>query len=466
MTDLPMEPSAGASLARLGITSETLRTYDQRIPRYTSYPTAPVWTPEFDGAAWANHLARTSPQSRDLSLYVHIPFCEKRCLFCACNVIATRMDGIGDDYLDQLEREVALVRAQHRGKENVLQLHLGGGTPNFLTGPQMQRLVRMLEGHFAFDPTAERSIEVDPRIATREEIFRLYEVDRFNRISFGVQDFHDGTQEAIGREQGRDASFSNVQAARDAGFRSVNIDLIYGLPRQTVETWEDTLDCICEIKPDRIALYNFAWLPDRLPHQRQLDGSEMPAPDRKIEMFMAAHDRLTANGWRFLGMDHYARESDSLAQSFEAGTMRRNFMGYTTLRGTDMIGFGVTAIGDFGGAFAQNVKKLNHYREAIEAGRLPVERGKALTDDDLLRRECIESLMCQGRLDLTDPRLRALTEEARPRLEELAGDGLVTLSDDSLDVTLKGQFFLRNIAVLFDAYMSGFRDKPLFSRAV
>ncbi len=463
---MSQHPPHSCSLARLGITAETLRAYDQRIPRYTSYPTAPVWTEEVRGREWARHLDQTSPRSGPLSLYVHIPFCRKRCLFCACNVIVTRREGMAERYLDDLEREVALVRQAHRGAEEVVQLHLGGGTPNYLNSAEMKRLLDLLRAHFRFTPDAEQSIEVDPRIATREEVFRLRQVDGFNRISYGVQDFSDETQAAIGREQGREASFSNITAARDAGFESVNIDLIYGLPRQNNESWRDTLDCVLEARPDRIALYNFAYLPGRLPNHRRLEEAEMPSPALKLEMFMEAHDRLTAAGWRFLGMDHYAREEDSLTQAFEQGTMRRNFMGYTTLRGTDLLGFGVSSIGNFQDAFGQNTKKLNVYRAALGEGVLPVERGMVLSAEDVLRRDCIESLMCQGRLDLRDERVAGIVREALPPLGELEADGLLTLSDEELRVTLKGQMFLRNIAVLFDSYMQRTTNKVTFSRAV
>jgi oxygen-independent coproporphyrinogen-3 oxidase len=461
-----MSPANRQNFAQLGITAETLAAYDKRIPRYTSYPMAPVWTEDFQGPQWDAHLAAKAATTRDLSLYVHIPFCQKRCLFCACNVIATRHEGVADKYLDDVELEVRLARRHLHDDNRVIQLHLGGGTPNYLNDAEMGRLIGLLRSEFSFSGQIEQSIEVDPRIATREEIFRLHQRDGFNRISFGVQDFSDATQHAIGREQGRDASFNNVQAARDAGFRSVNIDLIYGLPKQTAQTWSDTMDCVCELKPDRLALYNFAWLPGKLPHQKKLKAEDMPSAELRVEMFIEAHNRLTANGWRYLGMDHYARETDSLTRAFEAGTMRRNFMGYTTLRGTDLLGFGVSAISDFAGAFSQNTKKLNVYHDELVKGIFPLERGMLLSEDDLLRRECIESLMCQARLDRHDERMARLIDEVREPLEELERDGLVELNDEALLVTLKGQVFLRNIAVLFDAYMNRLAKNPVFSRAV
>lgn len=454
----------------MGITPESIRAYDQRIPRYTSYPTAPYWTEEFGPQQWLEHLDRTSANSRALSLYAHIPFCGRRCKFCACNVIITRKEGITGAYLDILEKEVELIRRHWKSASPVIQLHLGGGTPNYLTGAEMTRLMQILERAFPFSPTAERSIEIDPRLATPAEIRELAQRHGFRRISFGVQDFHPDTQEAVGREQTLDCTFANVEAARQSGFESVNIDLIYGLPRQTAQSWQQTLDTVATLRPDRIALYNFAYLPGRLAHQRQFENEPMPSPEQKLEMFMAAHDRLTAEGWEFIGMDHYALKDDSLAVAQRAGTLRRNFMGYNTMRGTDMLAFGTSAISDFQGAFAQNVKKLSEYRTMIEAGQAPVERGLLLSDDDRLRQYMIEELMCNGVLHFAGERFGeapgAVISAERDKLAPLAADGLIELQPDRMVVTQKGRMFLRNIAVVFDAWVQQGGQKPMFSRAV
>lgn len=455
------------SLASLGITPEAIHVYDQRIPRYTSYPTAPYWTTAFGPTQWLEHLKQTSANDRDLSLYVHIPFCEKRCLFCGCNVIITPKHEIAADYLDWLEREIACVREAWRGSGKVIQLHLGGGTPNYLDSAEMSRLIQMLSDAFPFAATAERSIEVDPRLATPEEIARLAHENGFSRISFGVQDFHEETQHAIGREQTLDCTFANVASARAAGFRSVNIDLIYGLPRQTKQSWSESLNHVCELRPDRIALYNFAFLPGKLPHQRVLNESEMPSPGAKLEMFIEAHERLTAIGWIFIGMDHYALADDSLSKAQQAGTLRRNFMGYTTLRGTNLLGFGTSAISDFEGAFAQNVKKLSQYKAMIAEGLLPIERGIKLSEDDLLRRTIIEELMCNGVLQFQLGNMVAeIVSQEMPRLQLLADDGLIALSPEAVHVTAKGRVFLRNIAAAFDAYLKSSASAPVFSRAI
>jgi oxygen-independent coproporphyrinogen-3 oxidase len=454
------------TLARLGVTAETIAAQDKRIPRYTSYPTAPSWTTDFGPDEFRDHLQATSTTAKPLSLYVHIPFCQKRCLFCACNVIVTRKDWVADDYLDVLEKEIALGRSFLQSPGKAIQLHLGGGTPNFLSHEQMARLLAVLARHFEFAPDAERSIEIDPRLAKPEEIARYHDEHGYRRISFGTQDFHEETQHAIGREQTLEITFANVRAARQAGFRSVNIDLIYGLPMQTAASWSSTIDAVLELRPDRIALYNFAFLPGLLSHQRQLDESQLPPPSLKLEMFTEAHDRLTTAGWEFIGMDHYALKDDSLVTAQHDGTLRRNFMGYTTLRGTDMLAFGVSAISDFEGAFAQNVKKLTTYNQLIEAGKLPVERGLKLSADDLLRRHIIEEIMCNGLLRLDSEPLREAARAEEAALQAMADDWLLELLPDEIRVTPKGRLFLRNIAAVFDAYLKKPADKPLFSRSV
>lgn len=458
-----------SSLAELGITPEAIVGYDQRIPRYTSYPTAPYWTEDFGPQQWLDHLDRTSAHSQALSLYAHIPFCGKRCRFCACNVIISRREGIASAYLDVLEKEVEIIRSHWHGAGKVIQLHLGGGTPNYLTSDEMARLISILNGAFPFADDAERSIEIDPRVATPVEIEELSQRHKFRRISFGVQDFHPDTQVAVGREQTKECTFANVAAARASGFESINIDLIYGLPRQTAQSWQETLNAVCELRPDRIALYNFAYLPGRLAHQRSFENEVMPTPAEKLEIFMAAHDRLTAEGWEFIGMDHYALHNDSLAKAQRAGTLRRNFMGYTTLRGTDMLAFGTSAISDFQGAFAQNVKKLNLYGDMINAGLPPVERGLLLTKDDRLRQYIIEELMCNGVLPFDGKwgdYAAAIAKDEAAQLEPLSIDGLLELHPDRIVVTQKGRMFLRNIAVIFDAWVRGGAQKPMFSRAV
>ena len=462
-----------STLEALGITAEKIQSYDCRIPRYTSYPTAPIWREDFDGPAWREHLQKSPSAEQLLSLYVHIPFCEKHCLFCACNTIITTKKDIAADYLDWVEKEATLVRDAYRADREVVQLNLGGGTPNYLTQEQMSRLLKILESRFRFGARAERSIEVDPRLATPADIRAFFQVHGFRRISFGVQDFHDDTQLAIGREQTRDITFANVAAAREAGFGSVNIDIIYGLPRQTEKSWSETIGSIIELRPDRLALYNFAYLPTKLAHQRALSHEELPGPAMKLQMFIEAHNRLTAAGYDFIGMDHYALRTESLSRAKNNGTLRRNFMGYTTWRGTDILAFGISAISDFQGVFAQNTKKLSVYKKQLAAGVLPTERGLILSPDDTMRRFVIEELMCNGVLNYDSDcgvpgvDLRAVVDEEAEALRVLAEDNLIVFEPNALRVTEKGRIFLRNIAVVFDAYMKGEKgNKTLFSRAV
>jgi len=461
------------TLEALGITPQKIADYDRRIPRYTSYPTAPFWRSDFTWDEWREHLHASAGTSSPLSLYVHVPFCEKHCLFCACNVIITPKKEVAEDYLGWLEKEIRLTAGHYRGSAQVNWLHLGGGTPNYLNVSQLRRLVTLLGDHFAFAPDSERSIEIDPRLATPEQVAAYHDELGFRRISFGVQDFHAETQSAIGRGQTQEITFANVESARRAGFRSVNIDLIYGLPRQTAQSWSATLDAIEELRPDRIALYNFAFLPTKLAHQRALMDEVLPPAELKLEMFVEAHNRLTAAGWEFIGMDHYALRGDSLTQAQQAGSLRRNFMGYTTLRGSDMLAFGTSAISDFQAGFAQNTKKLSQYKKALSEGVVPVEHGMILSEDDRLRQFVIEELMCNGHLRYETTRgiagetLRALVEASQAGLDPLIADGLLVQEPNRLVVTQKGRIFLRNIAVVFDAYFHAAEQKKIiFSRAV
>lgn len=463
----------GTTLQEIGIDGDKIRQYDLRIPRYTSYPTAPFWTEEFGSTEYEDYLRNRSGSDRDVSLYVHIPFCARHCRFCACNVIVTQKPGIADEYLDLVEREVRLHARLYKGHGHAVQLHLGGGTPNYLDQRQMGRLVNLLAEVFPFSESPERSIEVDPRRATPDDISRYYHEHRFRRISFGVQDFNAETQLAIGREQAREITFANVAEARRVGYESVNIDLIYGLPRQTTESWDKTIRDTIALRPDRFALYNFAFLPTKLAHQRALYEERLPEASQKLEMFIEAHNRLTQAGYVFIGMDHYALADDPLTQAMRGGTLRRNFMGYTTMRGVDLIAFGVSAISDFPDIFAQNVKKLSAYRRLLMQDRLPTERGIRMSDDDKTRRHVIEEIMCNGRLrfDASVPGvphadIGAIVRQESAGLRPLIEDGLVTIDAEGLTVTLKGRVFMRNIAVLFDAYIKGDAAKPLFSRAV
>jgi oxygen-independent coproporphyrinogen-3 oxidase len=452
--------------------AELIRKYDRPGPRYTSYPTAPEWSPEFGAARSLEHLARAERQGGPLSLYVHLPFCREMCRFCGCNVIATHDRSRADHYLDVLEKEVALVAAHLPTRRTVSQLHWGGGTPTFLDQRQLTRCHELLARVFAFAPDGEKAIEIDPAITTRAQIETLARLG-FNRISMGVQDFDDRVQQVVGRIQGEKETADLVEAARRNGFGGVNLDLIYGLPYQTPETWRRTLERILAIHPDRMAVFGFAYVPWAKPHQRLLPQEALPRTEQRVELFLAAVEAFTRAGYRLIGLDHFALESDELARAQSAGTLFRNFQGYTVRPADDTVAFGMSAISDVGGAYAQNLHRLRDWAAAVERGELPVERGVALSPDDLMRRAAINQVMCQLRLDLREVEAR-YGREARASLsadlagaeKELEADGLVTFDGEVLRVTALGQLLVRNVAMLFDAYLGKAGGKKQFSRTL
>ena len=446
--------------------------YDRPGPRYTSYPTAPEWTDTFGETQYESHLARAEANGGPLSIYVHIPFCNEMCRFCGCNVVATKDHTRADGYLDLLEKEVALVTAHLPTRRTVSQLHWGGGTPTFLDERQLERAHAILARHFRFLPDAELAIEVDPAVTTTSQIQLLGRLG-FNRISMGVQDFEPKVQEAVGRIQGERETATLVQAAREAGFRSVNLDLIYGLPHQTPETWANTLDRIVAMRPDRLAVFGFAYVPWSKPHQRLLPIASLPGPEERVGLFLQAVEMLAGRGYRLIGLDHFALETDELASAQAAGTMFRNFQGYTVRPATDTLAFGMSAISDVGGAYAQNASRLKEWSETVEAGRLPVHRGLPMTEDDLMRRDVINRVMCRLRLDLGEvardhgeAAASTIRAELMKGLDELVSDGLVTFDGQVLQVTPLGQLLVRNVAMLFDAYLQKPDGAKKFSRTV
>jgi oxygen-independent coproporphyrinogen III oxidase len=452
--------------------SELIKKYDRPGPRYTSYPTAPEWTDAFGEAQYVDHLARAEKEGGPLSIYVHLPFCREMCRFCGCNVVATHDRTRADSYLDLLEKEVALVAAKLPTRREVSQLHWGGGTPTFLDEKQLVRCHEILARHFAFTKDAEKAIEIDPAITTRSQIETLAKLG-FNRISMGVQDFDAKVQEVVGRIQGEKETADLVQAARDHGFRGVNLDLIYGLPYQTPETWTSTLERILAIHPDRMAVFGFAYVPWSKPHQRLLPQEALPKTEQRVELFLGAVEAFTKAGYRLIGLDHFALESDELARAQEGGYLYRNFQGYTVRPATDTVAFGMTSISDIGGAYAQNAHKLKDWGELVSAGKLPVERGAAMSGDDVMRRFVINRVMCLLRLDLREVAeqfgggaRKAIEENLRGGVKELEADGLVTFDGEVLKVTPLGQILVRNVAMLFDAYLKREGGKKQFSRTV
>jgi oxygen-independent coproporphyrinogen-3 oxidase len=451
---------------------DLIKKYDRPGPRYTSYPTAPEWTEALGPEQFARHLARADAVKGPLSIYVHLPFCREMCRFCGCNVVATHDRSRADAYLDVLEKEVALVTAHLPTRRKVSQLHWGGGTPTFLDEKQLTRCHAILARYFEFLPDAELAVEIDPAITTRSQVETLAKLG-FNRISMGVQDFDPKVQETVGRIQGEKETADLVEAARACGYHGVNLDLIYGLPYQTPESWESTLRTILAMRPDRMAVFGFAYTPWFKPHQNLLPKEALPNPEARVRQFLQTVEAFTGDGYRLIGLDHFARESDELARAQAAGTMFRNFQGYTVRPADDTLAFGVSSISDVGGAYGQNPHKLKDWEALVQAGTIPVERGAAMTADDVLRRFVINRVMCQLRLDLGEverefgaPSRAAIEADLRGGLDELVQDGLVDFDGKVLQVKPLGQLLVRNVAMLFDAFLKKADTTKRFSRTV
>lgn len=453
-----------------------LERYATSAPRYTSYPTAVDWTKDFDAARYPELLATAARSSEPLSLYVHLPFCAELCLFCGCNVVVSRSRERADRYVDALEKEIAFVASSGIGKRAVGQYHWGGGTPTQLTLAQMQRVQRAIAGAFRFADGAEIAVEVDPRVTTRDQVRWLAETG-FNRVSLGVQDFEPDVQQAIKRVQSEAETRAVVDAAREAGIRSVNVDLIYGLPHQTLAGFERTVKRVLDIRPERVALFHYAHVPWMKKHQGALALDAAPSSDEKLSIFLRALELFRGAGYAYIGLDHFALPTDELARAQQAGALQRNFMGYTTRRGGDMVSLGVSAIGEVAGAFVQNLHSEPEYVAAANERGGATFRGHALSNEDKLRRDVIVGLMCNLVLDTAAVGARHGVDFARHferELNELApmvADGLVEIGPTSIRVTPLGQLFLRNVALPFDAYYRerqarGSDGQKTFSRTV
>ena len=457
------------------ITSELLTRFDVPGPRYTSYPTADRFVEAFGSADYAQALEMrrdASPnRAMPLSLYVHIPFCESLCYYCACNKIITKHPEQAVAYLDYLAREVAL-HVKHVGKgQPVSQLHLGGGTPTFLSDAQLMALMAMLKSNFNIVPGGEYSIEVDPRTVDAQRLSVLAQLG-FNRLSFGVQDFDPKVQEAVHRIQPAQQVFDLVAQARIIGFESINVDLIYGLPHQTPESFDRTLEQINVLRPDRIALYAYAHLPARFKPQRRIISADLPLPGEKITMLARSLASLEEAGYVYVGMDHFALPDDALAIAKRQGRLHRNFQGYSTQPDCDLIALGVSAIGRVGATYSQNAKTLSEYYDLIDQGQIPVVRGLALSRDDMIRRAVIMAIMCQGQLQFESINLAWLIDfksyfksEMIP-LEEMQSQGLLELSDAGIQVTPMGWFFVRGVAMSFDRYVKADANRTRFSKII
>ena len=461
----------------LAFSADLLRRYDRPGPRYTSYPTAPQFHAGF-GERELREVATASngdPIPRRLSLYVHVPFCESPCFYCGCNRIITRDKARGEAYLARLYREIALTAGLFDRDREVIQLHFGGGTPNFLSPAQLRDVVDTLRSHFRFSDAADRdiSIELDPRFVDADDIAALGKIG-FNRASFGVQDFDPAVQEAVNRIQSVEQTRAVIDACRGNGFRSVNVDLIYGLPNQTPDGFARTLDTVAQMRPDRVAVYGYAHMPHLFKPQKQLDASLLPGGETKLALLQLAIEKLTAAGYLYIGMDHFALPDDELALAQARGGLHRNFMGYTTHADSDLVGLGVSAISHIGDSFSQNPRDLPSWQAALDEGRLPVFRGMRMNEDDQLRADLIQQLMCQGEIPVAALERRYAIDFAEyfalalDRLAPLAEDGLVRVEEQRIVVTSRGRLLLRNIAMCFDHYLDqpATVATPRFSRAI
>lgn len=445
----------------LEISEALIRRFDSLGPRYTSYPTADRFHTGFTESSYIQYLQQRN-QATDkppLSLYIHIPFCASLCYYCACNKVITKDRTKSAIYLNYLAKELQLVQQHLTTRETISQLHLGGGTPTFLSEEEMRRLMAMLRDNFDFAPDAEISIEIDPRTVTAETLRLLAEVG-FNRTSLGVQDFDEQVQIAVHRIQAYDMVEKCITQSRAVGFQSINFDLIYGLPKQNLESFSRTLDQVIALSPARIALYNYAHLPSRFKPQRRINEADLPSAEQRLQIFLMSLRRLLAEGYVYIGLDHFAKPDDSLALAVKDKSLHRNFQGYTTRADCDLIALGLSSIGKIGASYVQNLRTLDEYYAALDQNKLPVEKGFDLTVDDLLRREIIMDLMCSTSLDVPliekkyGIRFEEYFADELARVQPYADEGLMKIGESAVSVTAKGRMFVRAFSMVFDQYLS------------
>lgn len=455
------------------ITADQLKKYDVAGPRYTSYPTADRFVEAFTEDAYKQALdhRRVTSKGQALSMYVHIPFCESLCFYCACNKIITKHHKRGTEYLRYLSREIDMHVAHLGADQAISQLHLGGGSPTFLSDGELSELMAMIKRSFSLPPGGEYSIEIDPRTVDEQRLKHLAELG-FNRVSFGVQDFDYEVQKAVHRIQPAEQVFDLTRLAHQFKFQSVNVDLIYGLPKQTPESFATTLKQVVELRPERIALYAYAHLPERFKPQRRISQYELPTAAAKISMLSEAITTFLDAGYVYIGMDHFALPTDSLAIAKQQGRLHRNFQGYSTQADTDLIGLGVSSIGKIGATYSQNAKTLEEYYDRLDQGRFPVTRGLALSRDDLIRRSVIMAIMCHGELRYESIELSYMIDfkeyfsHELTLLKEKESTGMLVMEEDGFKVTETGWFFIRAIAMVFDRYLQVDTNRARFSKII
>jgi oxygen-independent coproporphyrinogen-3 oxidase len=445
--------------------------YDKAGPRYTSYPTALELHDGFTDVDYRQHIAKSNAEGGPLSLYVHIPFCDTVCFYCACNKIITKNRSHAQPYVDNLCKEIAMQGALFDKNRVVNQLHWGGGTPTFLSYEQMQQVMTATREHFSLkdDDSGEYSIEVDPRETNLHTVQQLRSLG-FNRISLGVQDFDPDVQKAVNRIQSEAQTFAVLDAARKEGFRSTNIDLIYGLPLQTVDSFNKTLDKILHVSPDRFSIFNYAHIPARFKTQRQINDTDLPSPEVKLAILQSVGQKLAEAGYVYIGMDHFAKPDDELAIAQRLGLLHRNFQGYSTHSDCDLIGLGITSIGMVGDAYSQNVKDLESYDKLIKQGKLPVFKGVDLQEDDKVRRAVIMQLICHfecqfAAIEHTQSiHFSEYFADELNVLKPMQADGLLTINADGIQVLPAGRLLIRNICMVFDRYLA--QKQQQFSRVI
>ena len=443
------------------ISEELVRRFDKLGPRYTSYPTADRFHAGFDAASHIRHLEQRAGRAQNppLSVYVHLPFCQSLCYFCACNKIITQDRSRTTEYLRYLDREMALAAAHLGPDRKTVQLHFGGGTPTFLSAEELRQLMRMLRGHFEFSADAELGIEIDPRTVSDDTMAMLAELG-FNRTSFGVQDFDPAVQAAVNRVQPLEMVEAAMGASRKAGFQSINADLIYGLPKQSLASFDRTLDHVIRLAPDRIALYNYAHLPSRFKAQRLIVAADLPSAEERLQIFLLSMRRLLDAGYVYIGLDHFAKPDDELARARLDGSLHRNFQGYTTRAECDLVGFGVSAISKVGDSYSQSSHTIKAYYQHLDGGRLPTEKGFELSRDDVLRRQVIMELMCGGPLDFGalkrryDIDFNTYFAVEIARLAPYQEAGLIDIDGGGIRVTARGRLFVRAVGLVFDQYLT------------
>ena len=451
-----------------------LKKYDKAGPRYTSYPTAPYFHDGIDENQFLKHVHHDNEQiaNKDISLYFHIPFCDTLCYFCGCNMMVTRNQTKIEQYIDYLEKEIILLKPHIDSSRKVKQLHWGGGTPTHLSPAQIRRLGNLIHKYFDFQPDAEVGVEIDPRELTRDHMVALSEVG-FNRCSMGIQDFDPKVQQAVNRIQPEGITRDAVGWARELGFTSINLDLMYGLPFQNLETYGKTVDTVITMQPDRLAVFNYAHLPNMIKHQQLIQEDWLPTGDQKLKLLKLSIEKLNDAGYVYIGMDHFARPDDELTLAMQNGTLYRNFQGYSTHAGINLFAIGITGIGMLSDIYVQNYKKLDDYYKSLDSGKLPVMRGVTLDEDDQLRREVITELMCNFRIENSKfeskyhIRFDDYFAEALVNLKSLEEDNLIVMEKNELKVTDIGRLLIRNIVMNFDKYLQQKQgEKPQFSRTV